>query len=76
MTETKPEPKKQCADCKDWKPLSDFHKEKAKPLGRQSYCKFCKQVRDAARRAAAETQEQPKGGPDGQEESDAGLPAH
>lgn len=36
--------RKQCSWCKDWKPLSDFHKEKAKPLGLQSRCRFCKKL--------------------------------
>lgn len=32
----------QCSMCKDWKPIADFHKEKAKPLGIQSRCRYCK----------------------------------
>ena len=42
MTQEMKEPRVQCSMCKDWKPRSDFHVEKSKPLGVQSRCKFCK----------------------------------
>lgn len=41
MEELKKEPKKQCSTCKDYRPLSEFFKEKKKPLGVQSRCKLC-----------------------------------
>lgn len=71
--------RKQCSNCKDWKPLEDFHKEKSKPLGVQSKCKFCKREEGLARRQklaeeAANGDTKTKGGPDGQE-SDEGIPA-
>lgn len=50
MEQIKREPRKQCSQCKDWKPVSEFHKEKAKPLGLQSRCKFCKKIEGEERR--------------------------
>lgn len=44
--------RKQCSECKDWKPLADFHKEKKKKLGVQSKCKFCKRSEGMERRKA------------------------
>lgn len=39
--EVKKEPRKQCSNCKDWKLVSEFFKEKKKPMGLQSRCKLC-----------------------------------
>ena len=49
-------PRKQCSQCKDWKVLSDFHKEKAKPLGLQSRCRLCKKAEGEERRKKREAQ--------------------
>lgn len=54
-------PRKQCSNCKDWKPITDFHKEKKKKLGVQSKCKFCKQQEGFTRRAKDVAAEAPPG---------------
>lgn len=41
------EARKQCSHCRDYKKLSEFYKEKAKPLGVQSRCRPCKHILDA-----------------------------
>ena len=39
--EPKREPRKQCSKCQDYKLVSEFFKEKSKPMGLQSRCKLC-----------------------------------
>jgi hypothetical protein len=47
----KPEPRKKCSGpCQDYKKLSEFHKEKAKPLGVQSRCRPCHLKENSERR--------------------------
>lgn len=48
ITEPTREPRKQCSICKDYKLLTEFHKEQKKPMGVQSRCTLCKQRENAA----------------------------
>lgn len=41
---------KDCTRCHEWKPYSDFHKNKDKSGGRDSLCKTCVSKRKARRR--------------------------
>lgn len=47
---------KRCCACHHWKPLDDFHKEKAKRDGRSSECKECAGIRQRAYYAANKEQ--------------------
>lgn len=47
-----------CAGCKQWLPVVDFHKNKARPCGRFSYCKPCQKRRVEIWRAANSEQYQ------------------
>jgi hypothetical protein len=38
-------PVKMCADCKEFKPLSEFYKRKQTPDGRAYYCRECMKKR-------------------------------
>ncbi len=42
--------RKQCSQCRDFKPLEEFFKEKKKTMGLQSRCKFCKSSEQQKRR--------------------------
>lgn len=43
---------KECARCEQVKPLEDFHRRRARPDGRQSYCKVCNRAADRTWRGA------------------------
>jgi predicted RND superfamily exporter protein len=47
ITEPTKSPRKRCAACKDYRLLTEFHKEKGKAQGVQSYCILCKQRNNA-----------------------------
>lgn len=32
---------KQCSHCREWKPLTEFHRNRGRPDGRQHYCRVC-----------------------------------
>ena len=38
------EPEKQCSECDEWKVLMEFHKDKRKSDGLDSWCKVCKAI--------------------------------
>lgn len=48
ITEPTRAPRKQCSMCKDYRLLTEFHKEKKKPMGLQGRCILCKQKENAA----------------------------
>lgn len=33
--------RKACSECKEWKPLGEFHKFASSPDGREPFCKSC-----------------------------------
>lgn len=47
--------RKQCSMCKDWRPVTDFHKESKKLLGLQSRCRFCKHIEAEERKKKLES---------------------
>ncbi len=53
-TTTDPETNtRQCALCREWKTLTDYHRVAANPLGRHSQCKPCRTAYRAGYRDAA-----------------------
>ena len=66
---------KHCPDCDAFKPLSDYHMNRARADGKQIYCKLChtKRNRESQLRRGARNEE--SGSSEGSEDSTEAVPA-